>query len=114
MAEQMERDCGGESCQSCEGCAMASGSVRGFDVVSSSDELRGMLAAAFTDQFMRANTNFDTFEAFRFSSAVVINWEADVLIYARERLDSFVQESTRFSTWDDMVQCAGDQYLREA
>ena len=90
---------------------MASGSVRGFDVVGSSDELRTLLAAAFTDRFMQENTNFDTFEAFRFSSAVVINWEADVLIYARERLDSFVRESTRFSTWDDMVRCAVDQYL---
>lgn len=101
-----------EQAHGCSGCPMASGSVRGFDVVSSSDELRALLAAAFTDQFMRDNTNFDSFEAFRFSSAVVINWDADVLIYARERLDAFVQESTRFSSWDSMVRCAVDQYLQ--
>ena len=33
---------------------------------------------------------------------------ADVLIYARERLDAIVRESTQFSSWEEMVRSAAD------
>ena len=36
-----------------------------------------------------------------------------MFIYARERLDSFVRESTRFSSWDEMVREAADQRYLE-
>ena len=91
----------------CGQCA-ASGSVQGFDVVPSSPEMRGLLEEIFTDRFMAKYTNFETFESFRYSSAVVVNWESDVLIYARERLDAIVRESTQFSSWEEMVRSAAD------
>lgn len=94
---------------SCLGCPMASGSVRGYDVVPSGEALRKVLEEIFTDAFMQRNTNFDNFEAFRYSSAVIINWQSDTLIYAHERLDAFVAESTRFSTWEDMIKTATEE-----
>lgn len=95
---------GYEPCGQCS----ASGSVQGFDVVPSSPEMRGLLNEIFTDRFMAEYTNFENFESFRYSSAVVVNWESDVLIYARERLDAIVRESTRFSSWEEMVRFAAD------
>ena len=83
----------------CGQCA-ASGSVQGFDVVPRSPEMRGLLEEIFTDRFMAKYTNFENFESFRYSSAVVVNWESDVLIYARER--------TQFSSWEEMVRSAAD------
>ena len=53
------------------------------------------------------------FEGFRYSSAVMVNWKADTLIYAPPLLDAFVKESTDFATWDEMVRSAtGLRYRR--
>ncbi len=96
-------------CGSCAGCGNGAGSVRGFDVVPGGAGLRAVLREIFTDSFMHEYTNFDDFDCFCFSSAVIVNWEADTLIYARERLDSFVNESTRFSAWEEMVMTAAQK-----
>lgn len=101
-----------DKCQDCTDCPLACGSVNGFDVVSSSQELRAVLDEIFDERFMRKYTRFEGFEAFRYSSAVIVNWDSDVLIYARERLDSFVRESTTFSTWDEMVIQAAQERFR--
>lgn len=96
--------------QECAHCPMSSGSVNGYDVVSSSPELRAILEEIFDDCFMQKHTKFQHFEAFRYSSAVIVNWDSDVLIYARERLNAFVQESTEFSNWDEMIKCAAKEH----
>lgn len=61
----------------------------------------------FTDEFMEKYTSFQTFEAFRYSSAVLVNWDADIWHYSPELLDLFVRESTCFTSWDEMVRAAG-------
>ena len=93
---------------SCEDCPLSSGSVNGYSVLASSDELRGLLEEIFTDEFMQNNTRFENYAAFRYSSAVIINWDAETLIYAPHLLDAFVKESTCFSGFDDMVKAAAD------
>jgi len=41
-----------------------------------------LLEDIFTDDFMQEYTRFESFEGFRYSSAVMVNWKADTLIYA--------------------------------
>ncbi len=62
----------------------------------------------FSEDFMKEYTNFDSFETFQYSSAVFINWNADVLCYREKIFDQFIQESTVFTTWDEMVKKASD------
>lgn len=83
--------------------------MEGYVYARNDEQSRKLLAAIFTDEFMKENTNFSNFEAFQYSSAVITNWNAEEMVYARLLMDNFVKESTRFSTWDEMVMTASDQ-----
>ena len=72
-----------------------------FQYVDYPQEMKDLLNRIFTDTFMQANSRFQSFEGFRYSSAVFVNWNADQLIYDDAVFNNFVKESTRFSTWDD-------------
>lgn len=80
-----------------------------FEFVPMSPDDKKLLAEIFTDEFMQAKTNFKTFEGFQFSSAVFVNWKSDIMVYNEEVLDNFVRESTKFSSWEEMVCVAVDQ-----
>ncbi len=80
----------------------------GYVAVEMDEEFRNLLQTIFTDEFMKENTNFENFEAFQYSSAVIANWKAEQMVYAKLLMDGFVQESTRFQTWDEMVMAAAD------
>ena len=87
--------------------------VRGYRSNISHVKLPRLLEDIFTDDFMQEYTRFESFEGFRYSSAVMVNWKADTLIYAPPLLDAFVKESTDFATWDEMVRSAtGLRYRR--
>lgn len=81
--------------------------------VQNSGKLKALLRDIFTDDFMVANTNFERFEYFRYSSAVIVNWDAEVMVYDEALLDRFVAESTRFHTFDEMVKAATDRYFKK-
>ena len=68
-----------------------------FQYVDYPQKMKDLLMQIFDDSFMQANTRFQSFEGFRYSSAVFVNWNSDCLIYDDALLDRFVQESTRFS-----------------
>ena len=77
---------------------------KGFVFLENAPELMRLLEDIFTDDFMQEYTRFESFEGFRYSSA---------LIYAPPLLDAFVKESTDFATWDEMVRSAtGLRYRR--
>ena len=80
----------------------------GYVRVPNDPEFRKLLEVIFDDKFMKENTTLENFEAFKYSSAVITNWNADTLVYARILLDGFVRESTRFNTWEEMVMAATD------
>ncbi len=79
---------------------------QGYVFLDNAPELMKLLKDIFTDEFMQQHTRFDNFEGFQFSSAVILNWKADTLIYAPPLLDAFVKESTQFGDWDEMVRTA--------
>lgn len=83
--------------------------MEGYVYVNMDDEFRKLFAEIFTDEFMRKNTNFENFEGFQYSSAVIANWNAEKMVYAELLMDNFVKESTRFSSWDEMVRAAADE-----
>lgn len=76
-------------------------------------EFRKLLASIFTDEFMQENTNFTNFEGFQYSSAVITNWNADTMVYSQLLMDNFVRESTRFTSWDEMVREAADRKFKK-
>lgn len=77
--------------------------------VDADADFRSLLETVFTDEFMKKNTNFESFEGFRYSSAVITNWNADKMVYSRLLMDNFVKESTRFVSWDEMVVAAANE-----
>lgn len=83
--------------------------MQGYVYVEVNDKLRQLLNTIFTDEFMKANTNFENFEGFQYSSAVITNWRSNHMVYAQLLMDNFVKESTRFHSWDEMVKTAADQ-----
>lgn len=108
-ASPLAASCGHEA-NHCGPCPYSTGrSIGGYDIVSSGDEFRKILTEIFTDDFIRSNTNFESFEGFKYSSAVIVDWNRDTLIYDRYLLDHFVRESTRFAAWEEMVKAAADE-----
>ena len=83
--------------------------MEGYVYVDMDDDFRKLLNTIFTDEFMQKNTNFQNFEGFQYSSAVIANWKAERMVYAQLLMDNFVKESTRFSTWEEMVKAATEE-----
>ncbi len=83
-----------------------------FVYADNSPQFRELLGKIMNDGFMAAHTKFPSFEGFRYSSAVFVNWNVDEMVYNEEALDNFVRESTQFQSWDEMVRAATDAYFR--
>ncbi len=87
----------------------APNSEQGYVTLRNGGDLMKLLGDIFTDSFMQENSRFQNFEEFQFSSAVMVNWKAETIIYAQLLLDSFVKESTCFSNWDEMIRAAVEE-----
>ena len=66
-----------------------------FQYVDYPQKMKDLLMQIFDDSFMQANTRFQSFEGFRYSSAVFVNWNSDCLIYDDAVVDEFVHAITR-------------------
>lgn len=96
-----------------DSCPMSSGGYaitddKGFLHTGNPPELRHLLADIFTDEFMKKYTRFENYAAFRYSGSVIVNLDADPLIYIPQLFDNFVKESTNFLSWEEMVKTATD------
>lgn len=80
-----------------------------FEFLPDGQKLVALLKDIFSDEFMKAHTRFESFEGFRYSSAVIVSWDRETLVYSRTLLDHFVRESTDFTGWDEMVRAATDE-----
>lgn len=78
----------------------------GFVYIDDAPKVMKLLNDIFTSEFMTRHTKFQSFEGFRYSSAVIVNWDAGRIVYNDALLDRFVQESTEFPSWDAMVRTA--------
>ena len=58
---------------------------------------------------MQKYTNFENFEYFRYSSAVMVNWTGPYMVYNEDVFNNFIVESTQFTKWDEMVMKAADE-----
>ncbi len=83
--------------------------MEGYVYVEMDEKTKKLLEVIFTDEFMEKHTNFKNFEGFKYSSAVITNWNSEYMVYAKLLMDNFVKESTCFSEWDEMVIAATDQ-----
>lgn len=81
----------------------------GYISLKAGTEFWNLLDMVFTDEFMQKHTNFKNFEYFRYSSAVMVNWGGDYMVYPETVFNNFVIESTQFQTWDEMVMKAADE-----
>lgn len=75
------------------------------------EKLRRFFAAIFTDDFMHSHTRFEKFEYFRYSSAVILNWDSEQPLYDETLLDLFVEESTDFHSFDEMIRAASEAHF---
>ena len=80
-----------------------------YVVIDTDENFRELLNKVFTDEFMQKYTEFENFEGFKYSSAVMANWDSDQMIYSQTVFDNFVKESTQFTSWDEMVKTATDE-----
>ena len=84
----------------------------GYIRVRAGKEFWDLLDMIFTDDFMHRYTNFDSFEYFRYSSAVMVNWGEEYMIYPELVFNNFVTESTQFKTWGEMIMKAADERFK--
>jgi hypothetical protein len=73
------------------------------------EQFKKLMDDIFTDEFMQKHTKLENFEAFRYSSAVMVTWDSPRLVFSQTLLDGFVRESTEFDSWDEMVKTATDE-----
>ena len=84
-------------------------SVNDYVSINNTQELKDLLNRIFSDEFMKKHTNFENFDGFRFSSAVMATWDSPRFVYSKTIFDNFVKESTEYETWDEMVKAATDE-----
>lgn len=89
--------------------ASNAGLGEGYLRVPAGEEFWQLLKIIFTDEFMQKYTNFENFEYFQFSSAVMVNWTGPYMVYHEVVFNNFVIESTQFKTWDEMIMKAADE-----
>lgn len=83
--------------------------VSDYIAIEADEEFKKLLKIIFTKDFMEKSTRFDSFEAFKYSSAVMVNWDSDQMIYSQSVFNYFIRESTDFNTWTEMVKKATDE-----
>lgn len=77
--------------------------------VLAGEKFWNLLDMIFTEEFMKKYTNFENFDNFKYSSAVMVNWGQEYMIYSETVFNHFIVESTVFKTWNDMVMKAADE-----
>jgi hypothetical protein len=84
-------------------------SVNDYVSINNTQELKDLMKRIFSDEFMKEHSNFENFDGFKFSSAVMCTWDSPRLVYSKTIFDNFVKESTEYETWDEMVKAATDE-----
>lgn len=77
-------------------------------------ELDGQHQVAFDDMFAKSfmlkYTNFSTFDEFLTAGNFVVNSQEDFEAIPDTDIDAHVSKTTKFSSWDKMLNKAGEEY----
>lgn len=84
-----------------------------LDASSSSVHPNISLDGFFPPGFMRAHTEFQTFEEFREAYPAEFEGRGDLKAISRERLDRYVVRVTSFASWREMRNRAAEREVRE-
>lgn len=77
--------------------------------LSKKDELT--FAELFTSKFMIHNTNFNTLEKFLESGKFNASTNESFNAIPEDKLDEFISSNSKFSSWDDMLSSATEEYI---
>ena len=65
----------------------------------------------FPDEFMLRNTEFTSIEAMIEASGYTVEAQGDFAAIPDDEWDDFIQACTRFSSWSEMTQAAGREWM---
>lgn len=65
----------------------------------------------FTRSFMKEYTNFTDFNEFLVAGNFIVNSQEDFDAIPDDELDLHVGKTTKFSSWQDMLDKAGEEYI---
>jgi len=65
----------------------------------------------FSEQFMRAHTEFDSFAAFCAQSPWPLDGASDVQDAPRDQLNEYIAATTEFETWEGMKTLAAEEEI---
>lgn len=71
------------------------------------------LSDLFTVKFMRANTSFSTFDEFLSAGGFHAETDEEFDAIPEDAFDQHVAETTRFESWEDMLESAEQEYIRK-
>lgn len=69
------------------------------------------LEVLFNSDFIQRNTNFSNMQEFFDKSPFEIKSQEDFEKLDVSELDGYVQENTKFKSWDEMKKKAGEEYV---
>lgn len=89
--------------------------IMGLDLIQSRlNELKKNVYVSydklFDTSFMKKYTKFKTFNEFLKSGDFIINSIEDFKAIPDDKMDSYVNKSSIFSSWQDMLNCAARNY----
>jgi hypothetical protein len=64
----------------------------------------------FTNSFMRKYTSVSNFDEFLTAGGFEVNSEEDFEAIPDDDMDNYVRKSTEFSSWQEMLNTAGEEY----
>lgn len=70
------------------------------------DKVKFTVLELFTNEFMQENSKFSSIEEFQQEGNFVMNTEEDIRKIDQAQLDSFIQQNTKFASWNDMCKSA--------
>lgn len=83
------------------------------ELENTAERLSGQISIVdiLTPSFMKANSKFESLEDFFEVSPFKVESEDDFLAIDEKELDGFVEQNANYSTWEMMLQAAGDEFF---
>jgi|SRR5690625_517308 len=67
----------------------------------------------FSNDFLKKNTDFNTFESFIEDLPVKLKEQKDLDNLDKSKVDPFIKEKTKYNSWDDFAQAAANRHAKK-